>query len=120
MPRNIPEARDFADNGDYAFNSQYEFIGTNWIHQAVMLALFTTKGSMATDPKFGNNVPNIQVIDISFENKVKQAVMGALRHLIPKYVKINSIDIEVHPLGSVEYTVTYTNLINRTIENVRI
>jgi phage baseplate assembly protein W len=119
-PRNLPEARDFNDVGDYATSDGYEFISTNWVRQAVFVALFTTKGTVATDPNFGNGVPTIQAIDSTFNNKVKQMVNSALSHLIPKYVKINSIDIEVYPLGRVEYTVNYMNLYTKTMESIKI
>lgn len=117
-PKNLPAARDLTETGDYAVTSDNRFHETNWVHQAVILALSTKQGTVATDPTFGSRVSELGAIDDSFKRRLRNAVRQSLRHLEPKHLRITSIDINVHPLGRVEYSVTYDNLRHAREETV--
>jgi phage baseplate assembly protein W len=120
LPENIQQARDINDDGDFILTETNAFTETNWVRQAMLIALATTSGTMATDGNFGNSVNKLGVIDKSFKTRLNQAVLKSISHLVPKYVKINSIDIEVLPLGRVEYTVYYDNLYTKEKDLIRI
>jgi phage baseplate assembly protein W len=120
LSQNIPNARTFDDNNDYNVNANFAFISGNWVEQAVLIALATTKGTMSSDINFGNEVPTIEFIDDQFEQNLKSFVTNALSHLIPKTININSINIDAIKNGRVYYTVDYYNNYTKKTEEVSV
>ncbi len=76
----------------------------------VLVAVTTLQKSMATNPKFGIDLP--EQIDESFERKARNSVTMAVKHIVDDGdMVLDSVTAKVTPYGRAQILISYTDLV---------
>lgn len=108
-----PDARAINPiTGDYALDTDGEFLAMPVVRQRVVLALMTARRSMWQLDDFGNGFISIRKVGTSYEAQVKSSVRLALRQLVDveKVVRIEDVKVERINTGRTQITVSYIDL----------
>jgi len=110
-----PQAARFIDptTRDYVIESDGSYQRMPELRHRVLLAVGERKGSSTVRPTDGVDIPTR--IDASFDRRAKNSVSSALAFLVAEgALRIDSITISQPRPGSVETTISYTDLKNGT------